>query len=143
MQPITQVQHDNKVFLSIHYQPKVNYLYGEWSGFITRQHAILGCTALLEWAKEHAQPNRCIAMVADTRNVRGSWDTAIDWVEKNFNRPMYALGFRWSAIVLSKDLSAQVSAENMVAANRAGAIHYHSVMTLPQAEEWIDSVRRK
>jgi hypothetical protein len=141
MQPLTEVQHDGKTFLKAFFNEKVNYLYGDWIGYITRQHAIKGCTALLEWAQGHARAHHCVAMIADTRNVRGSWDPAIEWVEKNFNGPMYALGFRWTAIVMSKDLSAQVSAENMVASNRAGEIAYHSVLTLADAEAWIEKMR--
>ncbi len=142
MKAIGQFQHDGKTFLDLYFNEEINYLYGDWSGFISRHQAIEGCTAMLAWAKEHARALGCVAMVNDSRKVRGSWDTALDWVEKNFSRPMYELGFRWNAVVLSKDLSAQVSAEKMAASNRPGAITFRLTMTLLEAEEWLESMRR-
>ena len=141
MQPLTEVQHDGKTFLKVFFHETLNYLYGDWIGYITRQHAMKGCTALLDWAKAHARELGCVAMVADTRHVRGSWDPALEWLGQSFNPPMYELGFRWCAIVMSKDLSAQVSAENMAAASSKDTLIYFPVHTLPAAEAWIEKMR--
>jgi hypothetical protein len=142
MKLLTELAEDGKTFLKLSYNHTAAYLYGEWSGVIHRHQAIDGCNAMLAWAKEHAGKAGCVAAVNDSRQVRGSWDSAIEWANENFNGPMFDYGIRYNAIILSKDLSAQASAESMVRANKPSTLRHHLVMSLPQAEAWLNQMRR-
>ncbi len=127
----------------IWYRSERNYLFVEWLGYTIRQNIIDGGLAQIAWAEKHAGRLGCKALVNDNRQLRGSWEAAVGWVDGVRNPRIYELGFRRSAIVLSPDLFTQVSAEAMAATSAPGKIETQVFRTLEAAEQWVAELHRE
>lgn len=144
MKQIVQLQNaQGKTFFRMSYNDQLNYLYSEWFGYIVHQEVLDGGQQQMEWASANARLRKCDAAVNDNRKLRGSWDGAIEWIDRTWNHAMYDAGVRYNAIVISPDLFTQVSAENLVATNRPGSVTHRLVPSLQVAESWLTQTRRE
>ena len=141
MKPIVQLQNGKEPFFTMSYNERGGYLYGDWSGYLVHQQIVDGATHMIEWARANAASKACIAVVNDNRKMRGSWEAAVEWIDRNWNKPMFEAGVKYNAIVISQDLFTQVSAEALAATNRPGSIAHRLLPSLHAAEAWIAQLR--
>ncbi len=138
MKPIVQLQNgDGKPFFSMSYNERANYVYCDWAGYLVHQQIVDGCGELVKWAKANAIPKKCAAVINDNRKLRGSWEAAVDWIDRNVNKPMFDAGINYNAIIIGQDLFTQISAEALAATNRPGSVTHRLVPSLPAAEAWV------
>jgi len=142
VKPIVQLQNGGKEpFFTMSYNDRGNYLYCDWHGYLVHQQIVDGANQMLEWARANAASRDCFAVVNDNRRLRGSWEVAVEWIDRNWNKPMFEAGVRYNAIVIGQDLFTQVSAEALAATNRPGSIATRLLPSLQAAEAWIAELR--
>lgn len=123
------------VFFELSYRPGPNYLYAEWIGYAVHRNVIEGGQMQMDWTRLHARDRGTQVVVNDTRRMRGSWESAVDWSIEVASPALAAAGLRLNAVILSPDLFTQVSAEAMV--DGATALPMRIFPSLAEAEHWI------
>jgi prepilin-type processing-associated H-X9-DG protein len=143
VKPIVELQSGGgKPFFTMSYNDRANYLYCDWSGYLVHQQIVDGCEQMLGWARANAELRKCVATINDNRKLRGSWEPAVDWIDRNVNKQIYDLGIGYDAIVIGQDLFTQVSAEALAATNRPGSVTHRLVPSLQAAEAWIAEMQQ-
>ena len=125
------------VCFTLSYQRERNYLYAEWAGYVVRQNILDGGTLQIEWARANAARLHTTVVVNDTRRMRGGWEPAVEWATQVYGPAMFQAGIRLNAVILSPDLSTQVSSEAMVDHVAAGSVAMQVFPSLQAAEDWI------
>jgi hypothetical protein len=143
VKPLVELQNGGgKPFFTLSYNDRANYLYCDWAGYLVHQQIVDGCEQMLAWARANAGARKCVATINDNRRLRGSWEAAVDWIDRNVNRQIYESGIRYNAIIIGQDLFTQVSAEALAATNRPGAVIHRLVASMEAAEAWVDAARQ-
>ncbi len=137
-QPLVVIENaKGGIAFRMYYRAAKNYLFVEWSGYTVRKDIVAGGLAEIEWAEANAKRLGCTALINDNRQLRGSWETAVEWVRNEWSPRMRAAGFRRSAIVMSPDLFTQVSAETMAARSQVDTVEFRVFASLADAERWV------
>jgi hypothetical protein len=80
-----------------------------WLGFRTAEEFIEICDGHLY---DLFKSNGCKKIIVDISKMTGSFDSVNDWMANTYMPKLMKIGFNCSAVVLPKDVFAQISVEN-------------------------------
>ena len=92
--------------LSISKEKKIVHL--NWIGFLKMENVIKGSEECLNLVKE----THYTQILIDNRNIKGPWDMANEWYEKDFNKRLSQNGVKALAVIVSQDIFSRISLEN-------------------------------
>lgn len=98
-----------KEFIRIEYQETDRWIYSRWLGDVTVEDVKQGAEKILDQVKQHSCPN----VLNDNRELVGSWDEATPWVQQDWMPRAIAAGLQKFAHIISPDIFAAMSAEEM------------------------------
>ncbi|WP_439880057.1 hypothetical protein ACSX1A_12910 [Pontibacter sp. MBLB2868] len=102
--------HTDKLYLTIYYDQQNDWIYNKWEGYITPDNVKLGCLAILDaFAKFHTSYG-----LNDNKEVVGTWDQAVNWIDEEWTPRAIALGLRYFSHVVDKDAFAAASAADLL-----------------------------
>lgn len=100
----------DKLYVSIYYDQQNDWIYNNWTGYITPDSVKQGSLAVLEAFEKY---NTSFGL-NDNREVAGTWDQAVDWIEEVWIPRATALGLRYYAHIVDQDAFAAASAADML-----------------------------
>lgn len=98
------------VFFTARRIERGSILYAQWYGVQSVETVKEGACKLLEMIKEIP----CNKLLNCNKNVVGSWDMALDWVENIWTPQMKAAGLRYVAQVFPTSIYATMSIESLI-----------------------------
>lgn len=85
-------------------------LYAQWNGVQSVETVMQGGNKLMEMIRETPYSK----LLNSNKNVVGSWDMALDWVENTWTPEMKAAGLRYVAQVLPSSIYATLTIESLI-----------------------------
>nr|WKN39872.1 STAS/SEC14 domain-containing protein [Tunicatimonas sp. TK19036] len=123
----------DKEFLHMDYNETTHWLYTRWMGDVTLEDVKKGGEEILKQVQVHS----CAKVLNDNRDVTGSWDEANDWIQQDWMPRMIAAGLRKFAHIISPDIFAAMSVEEM--ATRASGYEMRIFEDIGEAKAWLRS----
>ena len=120
-------------FIDIQHEEAYRGVYACWRGEVTVEDVKQGAEKVLEQVQEHA----CINLLNDNRELTGSWDGANEWIEKNWTPRVVAAGLKKFAHMVSADIFAAMSVEEMV--TRVSGFEMRIFDDESEARAWLQS----
>lgn len=126
------VNGNRKVYLTITYDAANGWVYNNWIGAQTYTGIVAGANTCLDPLREHA----CAYLLNDNRLVTGPWDHAVEWIATDWAPRAAAQGLTHFANVVSPDVMAAYSAEDMYF-GIADQLHIRLFTDLVEAQDWL------
>ncbi|GAA4315047.1 STAS/SEC14 domain-containing protein [Nibribacter koreensis] len=98
-----------RVFLTIEYSEKNNWVYNNWIGYQSYESIVSGANACIKVLNQH----HCSFLLNDNRQIIGPWNHAVEWIATDWTPRAIAAGLRYFAHVVDKDSLAKLSSEEM------------------------------
>ena len=113
----------------------------EWNGFCMPKELKEGHQKVIDLVTEH-HFTHLISVIVE---IEGSFDEVNEWFLKEFNPKMVALGMNYEAIIQSKNLFSQLSAEDLVENSELKEIGYHMRLfdSVEKGLEWFEEENQK
>lgn len=86
------------------------YIYAQWFGVQSVETVKEGCNKMLDIMKE----TPCTKLLNSNKEVIGSWDMAIDWVQHEWAPKMRAAGMQYIAQVIPTSIYATLTIESLI-----------------------------
>lgn len=122
-------------YLTTRYDPVTKRLYNKWQGFLNPADIIFSAKVMLI-AMEEAS---IVSVINDNRPVEGPWYDANDYLANEWLPAASALGIKAIAQVLSPDVYAALSAEEMLSRLGDGGLVVGQFISIQEAERWLAS----
>ena len=120
-------------FAQIHYEPANRILYCEWTGYLKLDETRESCQMIIDFVKEH-QLKRQLSVHSRLKILSMPLQ---DYLINDFFPQLEQNGLRKTAVILSDDVFAQVTAENV--GLRAGSSRHQikSFTAMEEARGWL------
>lgn len=99
-----------KTFLTISFDEHNNWIYNDWSGYVSPDNVMQGCLSVLEAIEKYKAP----ASLNDNRHLVGPWDQSVDWIEQEWTPRAVAAGLRYFAQVVDENSFAATSSADLL-----------------------------
>ncbi|AFM03918.1 hypothetical protein Fleli_1495 [Bernardetia litoralis DSM 6794] len=111
----------------------------EWKGFCMPKELKEGHQKVIDLVTKH-QFTHLISVIVE---LEGAFEEVNEWFLKDFNPKMVDLGMEYEAIIQSKNLFSQLSAEDLVEDSTLKEIGYHMRLfdSIENALEWFEEER--
>jgi len=123
---------DGSVYLTVDRNQREDWIHASWHGLQTLGSIMDGGLTYVEMLREEP----CPRLLNDHRDLVGNFTEANDWIEQVWTPLIIGAGLRYFAQVLSPDIFAQLSIENLQL--RIGdLLHIHMFDNLEAAQHWL------
>ncbi|WP_018479748.1 hypothetical protein [Pontibacter roseus] len=125
-----------KLFLTIYFDEQENWVYNDWSGYVSPENVEQGSLAVLAALEKYKVPYG----LNDNRHLVGRWDQSVDWIEQQWIPRATAAGLRYYAHVVDGESFAAASSADML--NRVqGRFRMRIFQDMQEARDWLRSCR--
>lgn len=100
----------NKTFLTIYFDEQENWVYNNWTGYVSPDNVKQGALAVLEAFKNF----KTQFGLNDNQELVGTWDQAVDWIEEEWIPGASEAGLRFYAHIVNQEAFAAASAADML-----------------------------
>ncbi|OUJ73216.1 hypothetical protein [Hymenobacter crusticola] len=123
---------DGSVYLTVERNQPENWIHARWHGRQTLGSIMDGGLTYVDMLREQPSPR----LLNDHRELIGNFTEANDWIEHVWTPLIIGAGLRYFAQILSPDIFAQLSIENLQL--RIGdQLHIHMFDSLEAAQYWL------
>ena len=127
-----------KTFLTIRFDESNNWIYNNWTGYVTAENVVQGSLAVLEMIEKH----QASFGLNDNLFLVGRWDHSVDWIEQEWIPRAVAAGLRYYAHVVNEDSFAAASSAEMLTRVQ-GRFHMQIFRDLESARQWLKECQAK
>lgn len=121
-----------KIFLTVEYDAANNWIYNNWTGYVSPENVMQGSLAVLEAFRKY----KSLCGLNDNRELVGRWDESVDWIEKEWMPKAIAAGLRYFAHVANQESFGAASAADMLSRVH-GLFQMRIFNDLESAKSWL------
>jgi hypothetical protein len=122
----------NKLYLTIYHDVQSNYIFNNWTGYVTSDNVKNGAFAVVEALKKF----KSSSILNNNRELLGRWDHTVEWIEKEWTPYAIEAGLCNFAHVVDNDTFAAASAADML--KRVNGLYTMMVFnTVEDAKQWL------
>jgi hypothetical protein len=124
----------NKLYLTIYHDAQSNYIFNNWTGYVTSDNVKNGAFAVLESLKKF----KASSILNNNKELLGRWDHTVEWIETEWTPHAIEAGLCNFAHVVDNDTFAAASAADML--KRVNGRYTMMVFsTVEEAKEWLQN----
>ncbi len=124
----------NKLYLTIYHDAQSNFIFNNWTGYVTSENVKNGAYAVLEALKRYNSSS----ILNSNKELLGRWDHTVEWIETDWTPRAIEAGLCNFAHVVDDDTFAAASAADML--KRVNGRYTMRIFnTFEDARQWLQS----
>lgn len=124
----------NKLYLTIYHDSQSNFIFNNWTGYVTSENVKNGAFAVLDALKKYNSCN----ILNNNKELLGRWDHTVEWIETEWTPRAIEIGLRNFAHVVDSETFAAASAADML--KRVNGRYTMMIFnTVEEAKQWLQT----